>query len=49
MKPRLDRVDPALKACDSSGLYPKVTTDQDIYTALDALFQNAVATARITK
>ncbi|MDQ1229362.1 hypothetical protein [Sphingomonas sp. SORGH_AS_0879] len=48
VKPRLYKVEPALKACASSGLYTKVTTDQDIYTALDALFQNAVATARIT-
>ena len=49
VKPRLYKVEPALKACASSGLYTKVTTDQDIYGALDALFQNAVATARITK
>ncbi|WP_322964504.1 TadE/TadG family type IV pilus assembly protein [Sphingomonas fuzhouensis] len=49
VKPRLYKVEPALQACASSGLYTKVTTDQDISTALDALFQNAVATARITK
>ncbi|WP_343525787.1 pilus assembly protein TadG-related protein [Sphingomonas sp.] len=48
VKPYLYRVEPALQACASAGLYTKVTTDQDIYTALDALFQNAVATARIT-
>ncbi|MCP3735142.1 pilus assembly protein TadG-related protein [Sphingomonas sp. RP10(2022)] len=46
--PYLNTVEPALQACASSGLYTKVSTDQDIYTALDALFQNAVATARIT-
>jgi Flp pilus assembly protein TadG len=46
--PYLYKVEPALKACASAGLYTKVTTDQDIYSALDALFQNAVATARIT-
>ncbi|WP_230481079.1 pilus assembly protein TadG-related protein [Sphingomonas sp. Leaf21] len=48
VKPVLYKVEPALQACASPGLYTKVTTDQDIYTALDALFQNAVATARIT-
>lgn len=46
--PYLYQVEPALKACASSGLYTKVSTDQDIYTALDGLFQNAVATARIS-
>ncbi|WP_203310365.1 MULTISPECIES: TadE/TadG family type IV pilus assembly protein [Sphingomonas] len=46
--PYLYQVEPALKACASPGLYTKVTTNQDIYTALDALFQNAVATARIS-
>ena len=49
VKPYLYQIEPALKACASSGLYTKVTTDQDIYTALDALFQNVVATARITR
>lgn len=46
--PYLYQVEPALQACASNGLYTKVSTDQDIYTALDALFQNAVATARIS-
>ena len=46
--PYLYQVEPALQACASAGLYTKVSTDQDIYTALDALFQNAVATAKIT-
>jgi Flp pilus assembly protein TadG len=46
--PYLYQVEPALQACASPGLYTKVSTDQDIYTALDALFQNAVATAKIT-
>ena len=46
--PYLYQIEPALQACASSGLYTKVTTDQDIYTALDTLFQNAVATARIS-
>ena len=46
--PYLNQVEPALQACASPGLYTKVSTNQDIYTALDTLFQNAVATARIT-
>lgn len=46
--PYLNQVEPALQACASPGLYTKVTTDQDISTALNTLFQNAVATARIT-
>ena len=46
--PYLYQVEPALQACASPGLYTKVSTDQDIYTALDGLFQNAVATARIS-
>ncbi|MGR6329798.1 pilus assembly protein TadG-related protein [Sphingomonas sp. XXL09] len=49
VKPYLYQVEPALQACASPGLYTKVTSDQDIYTALDALFQSAVATARITR
>ncbi|WP_242098304.1 pilus assembly protein TadG-related protein [Sphingomonas sp. CROZ-RG-20F-R02-07] len=46
--PYLNQIEPALQACASPGLYTKVSTDQDIYTALDTLFQNAVATARIS-
>lgn len=47
--PYLYQIEPALQACATPGLYTKVSTDQDITTALDALFQNAVATAKITK
>ena len=47
--PYLYQVEPALQACASPGLYTKVSTNQDIYTALDGLFQNAVATARISQ
>ncbi|USI72210.1 TadE/TadG family type IV pilus assembly protein [Sphingomonas morindae] len=46
--PYLYKVEPALQACASPGLYTKVSTNDDIYTALDNLFQSAVATARIT-
>ena len=47
--PYLYQIEPALQACATAGLYTKVSTDQDIATALDNLFQNAVATAKITK
>ena len=47
--PYLYKVEPALQACSSPGLYTKVSTDQDISAAMAALFQNAVATARITQ
>ncbi|WP_312489345.1 TadE/TadG family type IV pilus assembly protein [Sphingomonas sp.] len=47
--PYLYKVEPALQACASPGLYTKVSTDQDITAAMAALFQNAVATARITQ
>lgn len=47
--PYLYKVEPALQACASPGLYTKVSTDQDISNALDALFRTAVATARITQ
>ena len=47
--PYLYQIEPALQACASNGLYTKVSTDQDIYSALDQLFQNAVATATITQ
>ena len=46
--PYLSQVAPALQACASPGLYYTVTTDQDISTALNQLFQAAVATAHIT-
>ncbi|WP_428969667.1 pilus assembly protein TadG-related protein [Sphingomonas sp. Xoc002] len=49
VQPYLYKVEPALQACASPGLYTKVSTDQDISAAMAALFQNAVATARITK
>ena len=38
-----------MKACASSGLYFKITTDGDISTAMQALFEQAVATARLTQ
>jgi Flp pilus assembly protein TadG len=38
-----------MQNCASSGLFTQVTTDSDISAALAALFQQAVATARLTK
>lgn len=47
--PNLYKVEPALQACASSGLYYKVTTDQDIAAALNNLFDRAVQSARLTQ
>ncbi|RMB55220.1 Flp pilus assembly protein TadG [Sphingomonas sp. PP-CE-3A-406] len=47
--PYLSQVEPALQNCSSDGLYYKVTTDDDISTALNRLFSQAVSTARITQ
>jgi hypothetical protein len=38
-----------MQSCASPGLYTKVSTDQDISSAMVALFQQAVATARLTQ
>jgi Flp pilus assembly protein TadG len=38
-----------MQSCASSGLYFKITTDGDISTAMQALFEQAVATARLTQ
>jgi Flp pilus assembly protein TadG len=38
-----------MKACASPGLFFQVSTDQDITAAMNALFQQAVATARLTQ
>ncbi|MBB4154245.1 Flp pilus assembly protein TadG [Sphingomonas jinjuensis] len=47
--PYLYQIEPALQACASTGLYYKVTSDDDITAALNKLFQQAVATAHITQ
>ncbi len=47
--PYLGQIEPALQTCSSDGLYYKVTTDDDISTALNRLFSQAVSTARITQ
>ena len=38
-----------MKSCASPGLFFQVSTDQDISAAMAALFQQAVATARLTQ
>ena len=43
------QIGPNLQNCASPGLYFAVQTDQDISAAMQALFQKAVATARLTK
>lgn len=44
-----DKISPALQTCASSGLYYEVTTDDDISAALAALFNKAIATARLSQ
>jgi Flp pilus assembly protein TadG len=39
----------AMQSCASSGLYFSITTDGDISSAMQALFEQAVATARLTQ
>jgi Flp pilus assembly protein TadG len=38
-----------LQSCASAGLYFQITTNDDISTAMQALFEQAVATARLTQ
>jgi Flp pilus assembly protein TadG len=38
-----------MQSCASTGLYFSITTDGDISTAMQALFEQAVATARLTQ
>ncbi|MFI4933055.1 MAG: pilus assembly protein TadG-related protein [Caulobacterales bacterium] len=45
--PEQNQIAPAALACASPGLYYEVSTDGDISAALTALFQKAVATARL--
>lgn len=47
--PHIPEIEPALQTCASTGLYYKVTTDSDISAALNALFQQAVASAHLTQ
>ncbi|MGN6535675.1 MAG: TadE/TadG family type IV pilus assembly protein [Mesorhizobium sp.] len=47
--PYLPNVEPALQQCASPGLYQKVSTDDSIPDALNALFRQAVASAHLTQ
>lgn len=47
VSPYLPKVAPALEQCASPGLYQKVSTDESIPDALNALFRQAVASAHL--
>jgi len=47
--PFQSQIAPAAQACASPGLFFQVNTDGDVSSALSALFQKAVATARLTQ
>lgn len=47
--PYVPQVSPAMKACASPGLFFEVTPTQGIGDAMNALFEQAVATARLTQ
>ena len=47
--PHIPEIEPALQTCATTGLYYKVTTNSDISAALNALFQQAVASAHLTQ
>jgi Flp pilus assembly protein TadG len=49
VSPYQTKIGPNLQSCASPGLYFAVTTDQDITTAMTALFEASVATARLTQ
>jgi hypothetical protein len=38
-----------MESCASPGLFFSVTTDGDITAAMQSMFQQAIATARLTK
>ena len=47
--PFQSRIGPNMQSCASPGLFFSVTTDGDITAAMQALFQKAVTTARLTQ
>jgi Flp pilus assembly protein TadG len=49
ISPWQSQIGPALQSCASNGLYFAITTDGDISAAMQALFEQAVATARLTQ
>jgi hypothetical protein len=48
VKPFQDQIAPNMQNCASAGLYSKVTTDDDITAAMQKLFQQLVASARLS-
>ncbi len=49
ISPFQSSIESNIQGCASSGLYFKITTDSDISAAMQALFQKAVATARLSQ
>jgi hypothetical protein len=47
--PFQSQVGPNLESCASTGMFFSVTTDGDISAAMQALFQQAISTARLTQ
>ena len=47
--PFQSQIGPNLQSCASPGLFFSVTTDSDITAAMQTLFQQAIATARLTQ
>jgi Flp pilus assembly protein TadG len=47
--PFQNQISPNMESCASPGMFFSVTTDGDITAAMQTLFQQAVATARLTK
>ena len=47
--PFQSKIGPNMESCASPGLFFSVTTDGDITAAMRGLFQQAIATARLTK
>ena len=47
--PFQSQIGPNLQSCASTGLFFSVTTDSDITAAMQTLFQQAIATARLTQ
>jgi Flp pilus assembly protein TadG len=47
--PFQSQIEPNIQSCASPGLYFKITSDSDISAAMQALFEQAVATARLSQ
>ena len=47
--PFQSKIEPNMQSCASPGMFFSVTTDGDISSAMQTLFQQAVAAARLTK